>query len=255
MIQGQYVHIYKMENMSYAVYTTEGRTFRVRTGKYDNPGALLCRRRRQNGGTMSVGAIQSGTSYSAYDAAKKTSEKKSTGNVTAKNEEAAVYESSVKSSDKNAVTKKMDSALVAKLKADSENRINQMQSLVEKMFQKQGITIGTADDMWKQLASGNFTADAETIAQAKEDISEDGYWGVNQTSDRIFDFAMALSGGDEEKMQQMKEAVEKGFKMATKSWGQDLPDISNKTYDSVMKKFDDFFNKGEDDTTATGTEA
>ncbi|MFQ7394956.1 MAG: hypothetical protein ACLRMX_07455 [Lachnospira eligens] len=34
--------------------------------------------------------------------------------------------------------------------------------------------------MWKALAGGNFTADADTIAQAKEDISENGYWGVNR---------------------------------------------------------------------------
>ena len=33
---------------------------------------------------------------------------------------------------------------------------------------KQGITIGTADDMWKALANGNFTADADTIAQQKK---------------------------------------------------------------------------------------
>lgn len=88
----------------------------------------------------------------------------------------------------------------------------QMQSLVTKMFAKQGITIGTADDMWKALANGNFTADADTIAQAKEDISEDGYWGVNQTSDRLLDFAVALSGGDEENMKKMVSAVEKGLK-------------------------------------------
>ena len=55
--------------------------------------------------------------------------------------------------------------------------MQQLQSLVSKMFEKQGITIGTADDMWKALASGNFTADADTIAKAKEDISEDGYLG------------------------------------------------------------------------------
>ena len=60
--------------------------------------------------------------------------------------------------------------------------------------------------MWKVLASGNFTADADTIAQAKEDISEDGYWGVNQTSDRIFSFALALSNGDEKQMEKMVKA-------------------------------------------------
>ena len=119
--------------------------------------------------------------------------------------------------------------------------MQQLQSLVSKMFEKQGITIGTADDMWKVLASGNFTADADTIAKAKEDISEDGYWGVKQTSERIFSFAQALAGDDEEKMTKMKEAFEKGFKEATKTWGKELPDISQNTRDAVLKKFDDYF--------------
>ena len=188
---------------------------------------------------MSVGAV-SGSSYSSYDSTVKSSEKKENEAVAEKKtEKAAVYE---KSGSTDTV-KKSNAALVAKMKADSQSRINQMQSLVETMFKKQGITIGTADDMWKQLASGNFTADADTIAQAKADIADDGYWGVSQTSDRIFDFAMALSGGDGEKMEKMKAAVEKGFKLATGSWGKDLPDISNQTYDAVMKKFDDFFGK------------
>ena len=34
-------------------------------------------------------------------------------------------------------------------------------------------------------------------------------------------------------MKQMQAAVEKGFKEATKSWGKELPDISNNTYDAV----------------------
>lgn len=155
-----------------------------------------------------------------------------------KNETGVVYERS------NATYKKNNSAVIEQLKKDSQNRINQMQNLVSKMFKDQGIKIGTADDMWKTLASGNFTADASTIAQAKEDISEDGYWGVKQTSDRIFDFAMALSGGDEKTMEKMKAAVEKGFKLATKSWGQELPGISNDTYNAVMDKFDNFFKNG-----------
>lgn len=156
---------------------------------------------------------------------------------------AATYEHSSKS--QNAVSsssrKASNASVVAQLKADQEARMAQMQSLVTKMFSKQGITIGTADDMWKALAGGNFTADAETIAQAKEDISEDGYWGVKQTSERIFSFAQALAGDDEEKMTKMKEAFEKGFKEATKTWGKELPDISQNTRDAVLKKFDDYF--------------
>lgn len=136
--------------------------------------------------------------------------------------------------------KTQNAALISQLKSESESRMAQMQSLVEKMFSKQGITIGKADDMWKKLASGNFTADASTIAQAKEDIAEDGYWGVKQTSERIFSFAKALSGGDEATMEKMRKAFEKGFGQATKSWGKTLPSISQQTYDAVEKMFDDY---------------
>ena len=60
-------------------------------------------------------------------------------------------------------------------------------------------------------------------------------------SERIFSFAQALAGDDEEKMTKMKEAFEKGFKEATKTWGKKLPDISQNTRDAVLKKFDDYF--------------
>ena len=39
----------------------------------------------------------------------------------------------------------------------------------------------------------------------------------------------------------MIEAFEKGFKEATKTWGKELPDISQNTRDAVLKKFDDYF--------------
>ena len=195
---------------------------------------------------MSLNGVNS--NYQAYEtntvsgSDKKVSTKE-ISKTTAYSGVAATYEHASQSEGLvAAVNKKASNAsIVAQLKADQETRMAQMQSLVTKMFSKQGITIGTADDMWKVLASGNFTADADTIAKAKEDISEDGYWGVKQTSSRIFDFAMALAGDDEEKMQKMKAAVEKGFKLATKSWGKELPDISKNTYSAVMDKFDDYF--------------
>ena len=55
----------------------------------------------------------------------------------------------------------------------------------------------------------NLTVDADTIAQAKKDIAEDGYWGVDQTSDRILDFAKALSGDDPDKADMLLEAFKK----------------------------------------------
>lgn len=191
---------------------------------------------------MSVNGISLTTNaYSAY-------------NETAKTDTASKTEADKTGAEKtNSQTNKADTyqkkasmsaaerkALVQKLKADSEKRMENFRELVEKMFLQQGKKFTDTDDMWKALAKGDFTVDAETAAQAKEDISEDGYWGVEQTSQRIFDFAQSLSGGDEDKMEEMLEAFKKGFKQATKSWGQDLPEISQNTYDAVLKKFEDY---------------
>ena len=121
--------------------------------------------------------------------------------------------------------------LVKQLKADQANREQQLTSLVHKMMYGQAKTYGQATDMWKFLASGDYTVDAATKAQAQKDISEDGYWGVKQTSQRLFDFASALAGDDVEKMKEMQKAMEKGFKLAGGEWGKKLPSICQDTFD------------------------
>ena len=197
---------------------------------------------------MSINGVSStANAYSAYadnmevkSKSNSDSENKVNDNTKADSDKAAVYE---KSPVKN-MTASDRKALVQKLKADSDRHVANMKSLVEKMFLKQGQKFTEADDIWKALAKGDFTVDADTAAQAKADIADDGYWGIEQTSQRILDFAEALSGGDKDKMNDMLEAFKKGFKQATKSWGKDLPDISQKTYDSVIKKFEDY---GKDD--------
>jgi hypothetical protein len=101
---------------------------------------------------------------------------------------------------------------------------------------------GSSDDIWQFLASGNYTVDEAAKAQAQQDISEDGYWGVTQTAQRLFDFASALAGDDEDQMKKMQEAMQKGYAQATKSWGQDLPDISSKTLEAANQLFEDYYN-------------
>ena len=193
---------------------------------------------------MSVNGITAySAAYSNYETkAKKTEEKKGTADTV---ESGVVYEptSSTKDAANTKKVYKQDTALVNKLKADAEARTAQLRSLVEKIMLGQGNAIGTADDIWSFLRTGNFTVDAATKAQAQADIAEDGYWGVNQTSDRIIDFAKALCGGDPDKIEEMREAFEKGFKQAEKTWGGELPEISKKTYDAVMEKFDAWANE------------
>lgn len=141
-------------------------------------------------------------------------------------------------------------ALVDQLKADQQSRQQSLVKLVQDMMKGQAKAYSKAsgnDSIWKFLSSGNFTVDAATKAQAQEDISEDGYWGVKQTSQRLFDFASALAGDDVEKMKKMQAAMEKGYKLATKSWGKDLPSISSDTINAANKLFEDYYKSKETD--------
>ncbi|MGN0142810.1 MAG: hypothetical protein ACI4AD_11325 [Roseburia sp.] len=201
---------------------------------------------------MDINAVNNQTTaYQTTESVKKSAETtQSTSSTTnSTTDTGVIYEKSSATSTDKVTTKTTNSALVAKLKADAEERTSQLRSLVEKMMTKQGTAIGTADSMWSFLAKGKFEDEdgnslltAADIAQAKADIAEDGYWGVEQTSDRILDFAKALSGDDPDKADLLLNAFKKGFEQATKSWGDKLPDISQRTYDAVVEKFNNWKN-------------
>lgn len=187
--------------------------------------------------------------YSAYGAkanVAKEAEKSTSKAAT----EGVVYEPSKRAQelaeqaveDKKSVKLEKNQALKAQLQADSEARMAQLQSIVLRTINKQTETYGQANGIWSILSKGDFTVDAATKAQAQADIAEDGYWGVEATSSRIVDFAVALCGDDKDKLEEMKEAFEKGFKEAEKTWGGELPDICQKTYDRVFEKFDNLIN-------------
>ncbi len=195
---------------------------------------------------MSVSAVNSNTAVQTYSndyAASKPAEKTESG----KTEAGAVYEASKGEEKKatysvNKMSKEERSALVSKLQADAENRQSQLVSMVQKMMSQQANAYGQANDIWKFLASGKAKVDPATRAQAQADIAEDGYYGVKQTASRLFDFASALAGDDEEKMKEMQAAIEKGFKKAEKTWGGKLPGISYDTKEAVNKMFDDYYS-------------
>lgn len=136
--------------------------------------------------------------------------------------------------------------LIARLKEQVEQDQAKLFDFVRKTLAGQGNQLAKADDVWQFIARGKYEVDSETKAKAQQAISEDGEYGVKKVSERLFDFALALSGGDEEKMKKMEEAFEEGFKEATKSWGGELPEISKQTYDAVKEKFAAFYQEKTD---------
>ncbi|MCR4617903.1 MAG: hypothetical protein K5669_06930 [Lachnospiraceae bacterium] len=197
---------------------------------------------------MNVGIVSAteNISYSTNVKAASETEKKVLDVAESSAEKAgATYEKSTEGKSSLYSINKMSSeertALVNQLKADQEARESQFTQLVTKMMTGQAGAAAKAGNMWEFLASGEFTVDPATKAQAQEDISEDGYWGVKQTSQRLFDFASALAGDDEEKMKKMQEAMMKGYEMATGTWGRELPEISKQTIDAANKLFEDYY--------------
>ena len=168
--------------------------------------------------------------------------------VTAK---AAVYEKTKQADQKkepykiNKMSKEDRAALVKALREEVEARQKQFLDLVTQSItgqsQKTFIANGNQDDIWKKLAKGDFKITEAAKKQAQEEISEKGYWGVEQTSKRMFDFASALAGDNVNEMKAMQAAMEKGYKEATRAWGKELPEISKKTLAAANKLFDDFY--------------
>ncbi len=135
-------------------------------------------------------------------------------------------------------------SIAEKMKADAEQRQKQMADLVEKILNGQGKAYAAAssnESLWQKLSQGNLNVDSATRKKAQDDISENGYYGVKQTSQRLFDFASALAGDDVEKMKKMEKAMEKGFSQARKAFGGGLPSICQETMERAHSLFEEYF--------------
>ena len=80
--------------------------------------------------------------------------------------------------------------------------------------------------------------DELTQEEAQDLISDDGFFGIPKTSDRIADFVLAGAGDDIEKLKAGREGILQGYKQAEKAWGSELPEISQKTLEKALEKVD-----------------
>lgn len=121
-----------------------------------------------------------------------------------------------------------------------QDRYGLLRNLVASMLKEQGVAF--------QVPTENGEVDIREITQeeAQELVSEDGYFGIEQTSNRIVDFAIAIAGGDPTRLDAIKEGIENGFKEAEEAFGGALPEISYGTYDAVMEKLDAWAESGND---------
>ena len=109
-----------------------------------------------------------------------------------------------------------------------------LRGLVLNIFKDQGLDY--------KIATDNADIDISTLTpeKAQELIADDGYFGVEKTSDRIVKFAIGMAGGDPARIDAIRQGIDDGFQQALDAMGGWLPDISYDTYDTVMQKLDDW---------------
>lgn len=78
-----------------------------------------------------------------------------------------------------------------------------------------------------------------TQNEAKELVSDEGFFGVTQTSDRVSSFVIGLAGNNLEALQESRRGIVEGFEEAEKMWGGQLPDISYETQERTLKIVDE----------------
>ena len=168
--------------------------------------------------------------------------------------EAAVYEKSDQTADNTKANYTKDTATLSEITKQVEAKLATLRATVENLFSMQSVKKGEAQGLsYNQIMEKydgklkefyqNLEVDEETSLTAQQEISENGFWGVKQTSERAIQFAKALSGGDPSKIELMKSAIEEGYKAAEKAWGGQLPEICKQTQEATLKGLDDWANE------------
>ena len=151
------------------------------------------------------------------------------------NNPAVKYEKSEKVEEKYIT---YDKTAVDKLKAEAEQRHANLRNMVKELLKRQGLTFKDVFEDGKEVK-----VDEQTRLEAQASIEEGGEYSVDAVATRIVDFAKAISGGDKAQIGKLKSAIEEGFKQAKEVFGGELPEISQKTYDEVMKRMDEWANE------------
>ena len=135
-----------------------------------------------------------------------------------------------------------DPAKITQLWKETNHAAEAIRKLVQSML---GTQDASGQGFWARRAGGIKLSEADR-AQAQELISEDGFFGVKQTTDRIMSFAKALVGenASPEQIENMRAAVQKGFDEVARMFGgfDKLPDVTKQTYDAIMSAFDEWAN-------------
>ncbi len=110
---------------------------------------------------------------------------------------------------------------------------NDLKNIVADMLARQGFTIQEVKD-----AGGDLKVDDIARKRAEEMLAPGGAWSPDAVSSRIVDFAISAFGNDKDKVEEIGDAINRGFAEASKLWGGELPDITKETNKNIFEKLE-----------------
>jgi len=78
--------------------------------------------------------------------------------------------------------------------------------------------------------------------EAEELLDVEGFFGIEQTSNRVANFVFSFAGDDVELLKEGREGIIRGFEEAQKLFGNQLPEISFKTQEKTLELIDSKIN-------------
>ena len=168
--------------------------------------------------------------------------------------QAAAQDSETVDDATSKATKGLTDEQVQALKDDLELQQQTMLNLMIQVLTSSNNKLqGWLDEGTGILNFGGVQVDASRFAlpsvatnpeDAAKAVADGGEWSVGAVSDRIFGLAEIFAGGDPEKLQEMRDAVEEGFKQAGMVWKDttgesNMPEITQKTYGNIMNRFEE----------------
>jgi hypothetical protein len=118
--------------------------------------------------------------------------------------------------------------------------ISQIQSTVVQKSEENRVEVNAQafKDFLKDIGYTGKPIASLSKEEATALVSEDGFFGITQTSERIAQFVIAGAGGDENLLREGRKGVLQGFKEAEAIWGGKLPDISYETIEKAVAMID-----------------
>lgn len=174
----------------------------------------------------------------------KNTEKKATRNeanlpsANVKSNPEVVYDKE-KNVEKN-VNYTVDTKQIHQLKKEHDEQTEAFRRFIISLIEKQGYEVKWVLDKIEKGEEVFIEISEEDRLAAEAAIGPDGFWGAENTANRILEFARSISGGDPSKAEWLRQAVKEGFEAAKELLGGELPEVSQRTYELVMKGFDEW---------------